>query len=109
MIRGVRNIRLPVLRRDTRSMSSALTFKEGAKVSLMGTNVAKAKVLGDIEALDGKAVRLQHNIPKESFNSTVTAYVEKNTPAGTNVEQVSIHTNASYFPDSPHFFLVKRR
>ena len=52
------------------------SLENGTKVSLMGTNVAKSKVLTSIEESES-AVRLSA-IPQKEYNSTVSAYLEKN-------------------------------
>ena len=68
--------------------NSALTFQKGAKVSLMGTNVARANILNDIEKTDVHAVRFNANIPQEAHSSTVDAYLQKNVPQGANIQKV---------------------
>jgi ATPase subunit of ABC transporter with duplicated ATPase domains len=71
----------------TKSLSTAAwSFENGAKVSLMGTNVAKANLLNSIEK-EGSAVRLS-GIPRDDYNSTVSAYLKKSVPEGANVEKI---------------------
>lgn len=66
---------------------SAPAFQKGSKVSLMGTNTARANILGVIEKADSQAVRLAA-IPQDAYNSSLTAYLQKNVPEGANVQKV---------------------
>lgn len=70
-------------------------FEKGSKVSLMGTNTARANILGAIEKADSHAVRVAA-VPKDEHSSTVTAYLQKNIPEGANIQKVCesfIHFN----------------
>ena len=66
---------------------SAFMFEKGSKVSLMGTNTARANILGAIEKAEAQAVRLTA-VPQDAHNTTVTAYLQKEVPEGANVQKV---------------------
>ena len=70
--------------------ASVISIESGSKVSLMGTNAARASTLKAIEKDDAQAVRLA-SIPQDAHSSTVTAYLQKNTPEGANVQEVLQH------------------
>lgn len=65
---------------------SAFAFQKGSKVSLMGTNVARANILDSIEKSNSQAVRLSV-IPQDAHSLSVSAYLQKNTPEGANVQK----------------------
>mmetsp|Transcript_799 Transcript_799/g.1377 ORF Transcript_799/g.1377 Transcript_799/m.1377 type:complete len:244 (-) Transcript_799:184-915(-) len=65
---------------------SAFVFEKGSKVSLMGTNTARASTLGAIEKANSSAVRLA-SIPQNAHSSTVAAYLQKHVPEGANVQK----------------------
>ena len=89
MYSAVRRSLIPTKGFSQRALSdSAFMFEKGSKVSLMGTNVARANILGAMEKADSQTVRLAA-VPKEAHSSTVTDYLRKNTPEGANIQKVT--------------------
>lgn len=78
---------IPVKGISRRSLSdTAFNFERGSKVSLMGTNTARANILGAIEKSDAHTVRLAA-VPESSHGSSVAAYLQKNSPEGSNIQK----------------------